>query len=454
MRSVRFRLAVWYVGILAALLVAFAVVVYYRMRSTLYEQLDDAVETRAHLAESLVTFEGGEARLASIDEAESDDVFTRLFAPSGELISGNSPYFAGVPAGSSVAAAARDRRPVRQTLDAPGSDVRVLSSPVVRDGEVVAVLQAGQSTDDVEETLRSLLAILAFSLPAALVLAGLGGWWLSSRALSPIDRMTSEARQISGGGDLSRRLDLDLPDDEVGRLARTFDAMLARLDAAFERQRRFTADASHELRTPLTAMRGQIDVALERPRSADDYRRVLATVNDQVDRLMRLVESLLVLARADAGMLAVQREPVDIAEIANAVAEQLRPLAGAKGIDVTVEAGDASIVAGDEHLLLQLLLNLADNAVKYTDAGSVTIGWRAGPPIEVFVRDTGRGIPPEHRVRVFERFYRVDDARAEPGAGLGLSISRWIVEVHGGSIAFEPAGTGSQFTATFPVASS
>jgi len=156
---------------------------------------------------------------------------------------------------------ARAGRPGHATVDATEAEARVLTLPVRRDGAVVAILQVGESTAELRETLRILLLIFAVAVPAALVLAGLGGWWLSLRALAPIDRLTRAARQISDGGDLSRRLDLDLPEDEVGRLARTFDEMLARLDAAFGRQRQFTADASHELRTPLTAVRGQIEVA-------------------------------------------------------------------------------------------------------------------------------------------------------------------------------------------------
>jgi heavy metal sensor kinase len=284
----------------------------------------------------------------------------------------------------------------------------------------------------------------------AIVLASLGGWWLSRRALAPIDSITRAAADIYGGGDLERRLGLELPDDEVGRLARTFDAMLARLDAAFQHQRQFTADASHELRTPLTAVRGQIEVALERPRDAAEYQRVLAAVNEQVERMTRLVGGLLVLARSDAGAQRLQRERIDLGDLVTSVAEQVRPLGERKGVDVLVQGNGTLVAEGDEDLLLQLMLNLADNAVKYTAAGAVTLGWRDHGRPELFVRDTGPGITIEHRDHVFERFYRVDAARSEGGAGLGLAISRWIAEAHGGTLTLESSDGGSTFTVTLP----
>jgi heavy metal sensor kinase len=305
----------------------------------------------------------------------------------------------------------------------------------------------------VQETLDSLLLIFAVALPAALVLAGIGGWWISSRALAPIDRVTRTAREISSGSDLSRRLDLDQPDDEVGRLARTFDEMLARLDAAFQRQRQFTADASHELRTPLTAVRGQIEVALERPRDAAEYQRVLAAVNEQVARMTRLVGGLLMLARTDSGALPLQRERVDLGDLVQSVASQVRPLAERKGLRLDVDGDGALFVEGDEDLLLQLMLNLTDNAIKYTAEGSVTLGWRGDArAAAMFVRDTGAGISEEHRRRIFERFYRADASRSaeEGGAGLGLAISRWIAESHGGALSLESDAGGSTFRVTLP----
>jgi heavy metal sensor kinase len=299
------------------------------------------------------------------------------------------------------------------------------------------------------------LLILGIAYPVTLAVASLGGIFLAGRALSPIDRLTRLARRISAE-DLSQRLDLRLPDDEVGRLARTFDEMIARLEDAFQRQRQFTADASHELRTPLTAIKGQAEVALSRPRDAVAYREVLQAVNEEVDRLIRMVGSLLTLARADAGQISIASEPVSLGDLVDAAVEQVHPMAEKHSLGLRVVSGPSVVLQADEDLLLQLLLNLLDNAIKCTPSGGqVTVGWRVNDrEIELQVRDTGVGIGPEHLPHIFDRFYRADKARsrAEGGAGLGLSISRWIAEAHGGSISvWSEPGQGTTFTVTIPL---
>ena len=232
--------------------------------------------------------------------------------------------------------------------------------------------------------------------------------------------------------------------------------MIGRLDAAFRRQREFTADASHELRTPLTAIKGQVEVALGKPRDAGSYRDVLQTVNEEVDRLIRLVGSLLTLARADAGQIPITSEAVSLPDLVAAAAEQVRPAMEGRGVELRLEPGPAATLRADEDLLLQLLLNLLDNAGRFTPSGGrVSAGWAvADGGVELQVRDTGVGIAPEHLPHLFERFYRADTARSRTagGAGLGLSICRWIAEAHGGSISVESApGQGTTFTVTLPL---
>ncbi len=455
-RSIRVRLTLWYLAVLAVILLLFAAGVYVTMRTALREQLDDSIESRALLVQQLVTFDAqGRPMLPAEADTSAvgiDDEFQRLFDASGDISFDSSQALGDVPVETGALETARSGRTHWSTIGEGKREARVLTVPIRREGVVAAILQSGRATDDTRETLNSLLLILAAGGAGALVLASAGGWWLSSRALSPIDRITRAANAITAQ-DLSRRLDLDLPDDEVGRLARTFDSMIARLDAAFERQRRFTADASHELRTPLTAIRGQIDVVLDRPRDPAEYQRVLATVNVQVERMTRLSESLLTLARADAGALPLQRERIDAGALARSVADDVRRLADAKGLRVDVEGEGAAEVVADEDLLLQLLLNLADNAIRYSAAGAVTVGWRGGASVvELFVRDTGPGVPADQQERVFERFHRVDASRSrqDGGSGLGLAICRWIAEAHGGSISLQSGPGGSTFTVKLP----
>jgi len=254
---------------------------------------------------------------------------------------------------------------------------------------------------------------------------------------------------------LSGRIDLTGPDDEVGRLARTFDTMLARLEEAFTQQRQFAADASHELRTPLTAIIGQIDVALGWPESVDYYRTTLATIREQAQRLTRLASDLLFLARTDAQPLPQAAEPIDLASLLPAVAMQMQPVAAERQQTITVIPSSTGVVYGNEDYVIRLLLNMLDNAIRYTPVGGqVTLSSRrTNANIEISVRDTGPGIAPEHLPRVFDRFYRVDRGRSrvQGGSGLGLAIAQSIAHVHGGQITIESVvGHGSTFIVRLP----
>jgi signal transduction histidine kinase len=316
-----------------------------------------------------------------------------------------------------------------------------------------------------------------------LLIASGGGWFLANRALTPIDRLTRTAQRISAE-DLSQRINLRNADDEVGRLAHTFDAMLTRLQSAFEQQRRFTADASHELRTPLTAIIGQIDVAIERPRDAESYRATLETVREQARRLTRLANDLLFLARADAQPAPMANELIDLGSLLPAIAAQVEPLAEDRQQQIVFDQPPALFIHGNEDDLIRLFLNLLDNAIRYSPiGGTITIAatvanheqtglvakGQAGnasaparthlptqPSIIVSISDTGPGVAPEHLHHVFDRFFRADRGRnrAQGGSGLGLAIAQSIANAHGGRLEVQSTiGQGSTFIAILPCAS-
>jgi heavy metal sensor kinase len=456
LRSVRLRLTLWYVFLLAVILAAFSAGIYLTLRHNLYDNLDDSIQNRANVLLDIVRYEGNRPTLAGVvssNDPNQGESFVRVFDASGELTFDGSAAAGDVPIDRRAVESALVGKTITRSVNV-GEALRVRTLPIERDGRISGVLEVGQSQDDVSDTLQTLLLILGVAYPVTLVVASLGGVFLAGRALSPIDRLTRLARRISAE-DLGQRLDLRLPDDEVGRLARTFDEMIARLDEAFRRQRQFTADASHELRTPMTVIKGQIEVALQRERDPQAYRQVLQAVNEEVDRMIRLVGSLLTLARADAGQIPITLEPVSLPDVVGAAIEQVQPLASRRGVDLQLSSSRPVTLRADDDLILQLLLNLLDNAIKYTAAGGqVTVGWNAnGRDVELWVRDTGSGIAREHLTRLFERFYRVDKARsrAEGGSGLGLAISRWIAEAHGGSISVESdLGRGSTFTVRLP----
>jgi heavy metal sensor kinase len=254
--------------------------------------------------------------------------------------------------------------------------------------------------------------------------------------------------------DLDARLNLDLPDDELGRLSRTFDAMLARIEESFERQRRFTGDAAHELRTPLSLLRSEVDLALARPRTADEYRETLREMDADLARLTGLVGTLLSLSRSDTGQLTLEPSPVDLGETMRLIADQYAETAAARGIELATDIEPATANV-DEDLIVQVLVNLVDNAIAHTPIGGrITLGaHRSGNRISLSVADTGIGIAPEHQARVFDRFYRVDPgrSRARGGVGLGLSISKAIVEAHDGRIALtSQPGSGTTVQVLLP----
>jgi heavy metal sensor kinase len=327
--------------------------------------------------------------------------------------------------------------------------------PVVRGGRIVDLVQVAMPLRRTRQTLLRYVETLLVLVPLGAVLSAAGGWLLARRALRPVDRMSQSALRISAE-DLSRRLERRGTQDEIDRLADTLNAMLARLEAAFGEMQRFTADAAHELRTPLTALRGGIEIALRAERSPDEYRRVLASSIEEVDQLIRLAEDLLLLSRSTVGLSAA-RQPVDLEPLCLEALELGVRLAKGKGVNVSMGATVPAIVHGDAGALRRVLLNLVDNAVKYTPAGgSVVISLaRVADSVALVVEDTGIGIDPADAKRIFEPFLRLDAGRNRDtgGSGLGLAIARSIVLAHGGTLEVDNRpGGGSRFTINLPAA--
>jgi heavy metal sensor kinase len=344
------------------------------------------------------------------------------------------------------------------TAASPAPRYAVFATPILAgDNTFFGTLVVGQPLD-VGAQLRGLISTLVLAVPATLLVALIGGYWLASRAMRPVHRITRTARTISET-DLSERLNLDTP-DEIGDLARTFDQMLDRLQAAFTRQRQFTADASHELRTPLTIIDLEVDRALAQPRTPAEYEQALSTIGAENDHMGRLVNNLLILARADAGQAALNRETLDLSEVTADVIERLAPLARQNRVELV--AGDLPelTVCGDRLYLAQMLTNLIENALKYTSGTGQHVWIDAESRSSwgvVRVRDDGPGISAEHLPHIFDRFYRADPARStaddEPdGSGLGLAIVQWVAHAHGGTVsASSAAGGGASFEVGLPL---
>ena len=346
---------------------------------------------------------------------------------------------------------ARPGTPATVRPDGAGPGFRVLATRPDAHGFSLVLAIA---LDETEATLAEFDRRVGGGAVAFLVPAVVGGLLLSRQALRPVAQSIAAARKLDPG-DLSERLPLTGAGDELDELAGTINGLLDRLAAYHAQVIRFTADASHELRSPLAAMRAAVEVSLQQPRSAGEYRDTLATLGEQCEQLTGHVNGLLLLARADAGEVAIRRDPVDLSALAGEAAEMYEPLAEERGIALDWSCPPGVTVAGDAQRLRQLVTNLVDNAIKFTPAGgSVHLAVAAaGAEATLSIRDTGIGIAAEHLPHVFERFYQADTARSSAGSGLGLSICRWIVAAHGGTIRAESTeGAGTRFAVRLPVA--
>jgi len=452
-------MTLWYVLVLGFLLLAYAggasLYLFYSLREQLDNDLSEDVERVEGLLESTPD---GMVALDSVHHGEDEantQRFVEVWSAEGALLYRSPTLEGGALGGQPRSSAESNTQRSSSTVRlADGTRVRMATSIHTVDGRRV-FLRVAHSEQGLWQELEEFSSVLLVALPLALVLAGFGGFALARKALAPIDAMAHQAERISAER-LSERLPIENPEDELGHLARAFNATLARLEAAFDQLRRFTADASHELRTPLTAIRSVGEVALQVPKSATEYRDVIGSMLEETDRLTRLVDSLLTLSRADAGHIQVQRTDISLLGLAQEASSLVEVLAEEKRQRISVEGDPTLIVSGDRVILRQALVNLIDNAIKYSPGEAeilVRVGAGKDSQLIVEVVDRGPGVPREHRSRIFDRFYRVDSARSREwgGAGLGLAIARWAVEIHGGQITVQSVeGQGSTFRVALP----
>ena len=460
--SVRTRLTLWYAAVLAFSLIAFALVIYYAAGKIFHERQDESLRSTAQTVASAYVEEFGEAHSLAkagqivLSEITFPNRYVQLNDNEGKPIA-SSANLAGstVAIPSSVFADAREKSFSYATVNG----LRVAVIPLSSD-QTPGYAAVAEPLSAIEDGLREVRRDLFAGVPLVLFLASVGGYFLARKSLAPIASMNSQTQQISAQN-LSARLDVTESRDELGRLGTTINDLLARLENSFKEQQRFIADASHELRTPLAVLRGETEVALGKVRTVEEYQQSLSLIQDEAERLSRIVEDLFILAREPVDTRAVlHKERVSLNDAVKDCARAAQVLAIRKGVRLSLENDSPAIlVNGDEELIKRMILNLLDNAVKYTPAGgevSLELSQENGNA-EIVVRDTGIGIPDSAQPRVFDRFFRVDKARARTigGAGLGLSIAQWIAEVHSGSIALTSTPNhGSTFTVVLPVRAS
>ncbi|MCD4684433.1 MAG: HAMP domain-containing protein [Anaerolineae bacterium] len=447
---IQVRLALWYVLALALVLIFFAVFLHIRVEPRMEEQADLSIDLAAELAqhhimvhEDQLAFDNPEI-LADLDSG----LALYLLAEDGTVWDS-----AGTVDDISVFLPPEEGF-VTKDGDKRGLDEWRVYSVLLPADDPVGWLQITQERD----VMGNLRGHICVGLPVALLFAGMGGIFLASRVLRPIDKITHATQAITAN-DLHQRIDYSGPQDEIGRLASTLDDMLNRLESGFERERRITSDAAHELRTPLTALKGQIGVALSQERRPKAYVATLRDMEAQVDRLIRLTNDLLFLARLEHRRMVEQHEQIMLADLLLALLDQVMLLAEEKHITLTGDVQPDLTFVGNMNLLMRLFLNLLDNAIKYTpENGTITVrACQEGDRMRVSICDTGAGIPADQLPHLFERFFRVEADRArgqqvQSGAGLGLAIAHEIARTHNGTITVKSElGHGSTFTVWLPV---
>jgi heavy metal sensor kinase len=459
-RSFRFRLTLWYVAFFSLLFVLFSLFLHGVLSRALENRLDESLAVEANTAAALLEDEFVEMK-GDPDRASSEVLAdlrlrgsTVAFLLGARLLGASAPIPPGELDDIAGRAAADPRPDLVVNLPRAGREGAHAAVHRVSLGGQACLVMAVEPLDEVVADLAVLRRVLFLALPLLIGLAGVGGYWLTSRNLAPLAWMAEQARRITHSN-LETRLEIGAAAEELAVLAASFNELLSRLDQSFGHMRRFVADASHELRTPISIIRGEADVALSHDRSAAEYKQALAIILDESRRLSRLVDDLLNLARADAGRVKLQVQEFYLNDLLAECCRSAQGLAGARRIALECRCREDVAFRGDEELVRRMVMNLIDNAIRYTpEGGSVTAALEAdGAGVTIRIADTGAGIAPEAQAHVFERFYRGDKARSrqDGGFGLGLAIVKWIAESHNGAVALESTpGAGSTFTVTMP----
>jgi two-component system, OmpR family, sensor kinase len=460
--SIRIRLTIWYVGILAAFIIVFSLITYFAMVDRLDRDLDIRL---TEIASSFKTAAVSEEKDQN-EESKGDHTRDSVKEASDEMRLKDFPFIIYGQDGEVIATTAdfdrsfdyAGRDETFRDIDIAGSSYRVYRTDLPLN-HTSFNLSVFHSLAEKEATQRRLSSIFVVLVPLTLILAGLVGSLLAKKALAPVAEMGRQAEHITANN-LSERLVIKNKSDELGQLAVIMNELLERLHASFEQQKRFMADASHELRTPIAIVRGESEVALSKQdRSTDEYRESLSIVHDESERLTRIVEDLFTLARADAGQFRTHFVPVYLNDIVSDSVRSIGVLARARDIRIEVLTNGEMPMYADEPLLRRLFTNLLDNAVKYNrSGGSVFVRCETiNGHYTLRIADTGSGIPAAEQPNIFDRFYRVNKSRSRSmetetsGAGLGLSIAQWIAELHRGRIELVSSSRdGSVFSATFP----
>lgn len=437
--KIKTKMMLWYSALLIVLLGIFIPYVYYAMSQSMYADEEAMIKADAAQAVSMTGIEDNRIILSENGYAPISGTFITVYDTSGHTIFDNS-HLAWFDSDKPLYGRIR-------TVNSPDGQMLLYDQPIYNDTVVIAWIRALRPLKSVNDTLHSLRILFLVAIPVYIILVVLGSLFIAGKSLSPIDRITRTAQAI-GQGDLTKRLNMAKNEDEVGRLAVTFDEMLDKLQAAFKRERQFTSDASHELRTPIAIISAHAEESLIGNKSLGEFKEAMEIILKESRKMGQMISQLLMLSRSDEGKSKLEIENINLDLIIRDVADEMKAFANDSGIDIYLNINENIKIKADQTLMTRLLINLIDNAIKYNIKG----GWiKVSSYVEegtakIIVEDSGIGILKDDIPNIFQRFYRADKARTRNGTGLGLSIVKWIVEEHNGKISVDSeVGKGSRF---------
>jgi two-component system OmpR family sensor kinase len=459
---IKWRLTLWYGGVLSLILIIFASGIFIYFKNSLQDSIDAKIRSIGEVLSSSMTeahgasvFGNFERYLENVLGRKPKGKFIQIMDTSGRIGAKMSDIEGeALPTSFNALERAMRGEIVYETIERTKPRLRMVTIPIMDNKKVTSVVQVGTSLEDFDETIRKLLLIMIISIPTSIIVTIVVGYFMAKKALRPVDQIRRAAVKISSSN-LDEKIDITGRRDELGRLAETFNAMIGRLKDAFQRINQFSIDVSHELKTPLTILKGETEVALRKEREKDDYRKLLLSNLEEIDRMSCIIDDLLLLSKADTKEIKLNIEEVALRDLIMDVCMNMKVVADKKSVELQISELEDVRLKGDELKLRRMLLNVVENGIKYSHVGgkvSVSSFINDGYAW-IDVKDNGIGISEDDIKYVFDRFYRADRSRKrESGSGLGLSISRWIAGAHKGSIEVksQPA-QGSVFTIKLPI---
>jgi two-component system OmpR family sensor kinase len=459
---IKWRLTLWYGGVLSLILIIFASGIFIYFKNSLQDSIDAKIRSIGEVLSSSMTeahgasvFGNFERYLENVLGRKPKGKFIQIMDTSGRIGAKMSDIEGeALPTSFNALERAMRGEIVYETIERTKPRLRMVTIPIMDNKKITSVVQVGTSLEDFDETIRKLLLIMIISIPTSIIVTIVVGYFMAKKALRPVDQIRRAAVKISSSN-LDEKIDITGRRDELGRLAETFNAMIGRLKDAFQRINQFSIDVSHELKTPLTILKGETEVALRKEREKDDYRKLLLSNLEEIDRMSCIIDDLLLLSKADTKEIKLNIEEVALRDLIMDVCMNMKVVADKKSVELQISELEDVRLKGDELKLRRMLLNVVENGIKYSHVGgkvSVSSFINDGYAW-IDVKDNGIGISEDDIKYVFDRFYRADRSRKrESGSGLGLSISRWIAGAHKGSIEVksQPA-QGSVFTIKLPI---